>query len=300
MAAHDVLVCSTGLIGIPLPIETIEAGFEPLVADLGSDEDAGRRAADAILTTDTVRKEARAVAVVDSGIGCTVGGMAKGAAMLAPAMATMLAVVTTDACVEPFALQTALDCAVRDTFNSLIVDGCTSTNDSVLLLANGSAGNAPIAADGAAFGAFVQALGTVCEELAVAMAADAEGATKLARVIVRGARSADEARRAARAVASSQLVQCSLYGADPYWGRVISELGASGAYIDPEQVHIAYNGITVCREGVAAPHDEVALAAAMSGRDIEITCDLYQGMGRAQVYFTDLTHAYIDENKGTS
>jgi glutamate N-acetyltransferase/amino-acid N-acetyltransferase len=132
------------------------------------------------------------------------------------------------------------------------------------------------------------------------MAADAEGATKLATVVVRGARSGEDARRAARAVASSQLVQCSLYGGDPYWGRILSELGASGAWFDPERVDIAYNGITVCRDGIATLHDETALADAMAAREIEITCDLREGMGQATVRFTDLTHAYVDENMGTS
>jgi glutamate N-acetyltransferase/amino-acid N-acetyltransferase len=143
-------------------------------------------------------------------------------------------------------------------------------------------------------------LSAVCDELANAMAADAEGATKLVTLDVSGAANDDDARRAARKVASSQLVQCSLYGCDPYWGRVLSELGTSGAQFDPEQVAIAYNGITVCRDGIAAPHDESALATSMTGRDIQITCDLHAGAGRAAMRFTDLTHAYIDENTGTS
>jgi glutamate N-acetyltransferase/amino-acid N-acetyltransferase len=254
-----------------------------------------------MLTTDTVRKEAYAEAELAAGAAIRVGGMAKGAAMLAPAMATMLAVVTTDAAIAPGALHAALEHAVEHTFNALVVDACTSTNDTVLVLANGRAANDPIEAPGGhAYHAFAEALTAVCDSLAAQMAADAEGATKLARIVVRGARSTDEARRAARAVASSQLVQCSLYGADPYWGRVLSELGASGAFLDPERVNIAYNGITVCRDGVAVPHDETALEAAMAGRDIEIACDLHQGRGEAIMRFTDLTHAYVDENMGTS
>jgi glutamate N-acetyltransferase/amino-acid N-acetyltransferase len=299
-APGHVLVCSTGLIGIPLPMASIDAGIPPLVAGLGADEVAGRAAAEAILTTDTVRKEVLVVAELADQQGFTVGGMAKGAAMLAPAMATMLAVLVTDAAATPRALHTALEHAVRDTFNALVVDACTSTNDTVLVLANGAAGHEPIEAEGHAFHALVEAVTEVCDELACAMAADAEGATKLATVVVRGARSGDDARRAARAVASSQLVQCSLYGRDPYWGRVLSELGASGAWFDPERVDIAYNGVTVCRDGVATLHDETALAAVMAGRDIEITCDLREGMGQASVRFTDLTHAYVDENMGTS
>jgi glutamate N-acetyltransferase/amino-acid N-acetyltransferase len=292
-------VCSTGLIGIPLPMAPLERGIPAAAAALAPGADAGRAAADAMLTTDTRRKEALAVANLTGGGRITVGGMAKGAAMLAPAMATMLAVLTTDAAAPASVLHAALEAAVADTFNALVVDGCTSTNDTVLLLASGKAG-APADGDAAGFRALVGAVTEVCDQLAAAMAADAEGATKLARVVVRGASSSDEARRAARAVAASQLVQCSLYGCDPYWGRVLSELGASGATFDPEHVDIAYNGITVCREGIATPHDESALTTSMAKRDITIDCDLHQGSGEAFVRFTDLTHAYIDENRGTS
>jgi glutamate N-acetyltransferase/amino-acid N-acetyltransferase len=298
--ADDVLVCSTGLIGIPLPIAPIEQSMPTLVTSLADTAEAGHAAADAILTTDTVRKETVVVAELADGPALTVGGMAKGAAMLSPAMATMLAVLVTDAACDPGALRLALEHGVRDTFNELLVDGSTSTNDTVLLLANGTAGNATITGEGHAFYALVEAITEACDELAHAMAGDAEGATKLVTAVVQGARSSDEARRAARAVAQSQLVQCSLYGQDPYWGRVLSELGASGAWFDPERVDIAYNGVTVCRQGVAALHDETALAQVMSEREIEIVCDLHEGMGQAQVRFTDLTHGYVDENMGTS
>jgi glutamate N-acetyltransferase/amino-acid N-acetyltransferase len=299
-ATTDVLVCSTGLIGYPLPMAPITAGIPDAVAALGPTARDGQAAARALLTTDTVMKEAVATALSPGLPALHVGGMAKGAAMLAPAMATMLAVLTTDADVHPVALRSALAAAVRDTFNMLLVDGCTSTNDTVLVLANGQAGNETIGPEGHAFHALTEALTQVCDELATAMARDAEGATKLATVVVRGARDVEDARRAARAVAASQLVQCSLYGADPYWGRVLSELGASGAFLDPERVEIAYNGIVICRDGVAIPHDEGALEETMTARDIVITCELHQGVGEARVRFTDLTHAYIDENKGTS
>ncbi|HEV2992999.1 MAG TPA: bifunctional glutamate N-acetyltransferase/amino-acid acetyltransferase ArgJ [Acidimicrobiia bacterium] len=294
-AADDVLVCSTGLIGVPLPIDTVESGIADAAAALSDDLTGSRRAADAIRTTDTVPKEATVEAT-----DYTVGGIAKGAAMLAPAMATMLAVITTDAAVTAPALDAALRGAVHDTFNALIVDACMSTSDTVLLLANGRAANAQIGTSGQAFADFAAAVTEVCDHLAEAMAADAEGATKLARVVVTGAASATDARLAARGVASSQLVQCSLYGADPYWGRILSELGASGATFDPERVDIAYNGITVCRDGVATPHDTAAVAAVMAQRDIEITCDLHAGSEGTAVRFTDLTHAYVDENRGTS
>ena len=285
-ATTDVLVCSTGLIGIPMPMHALEVGIPKLCGALTVE--GGGDAAQAMLTTDTVRKEA--TAPVGSAI---VGGMAKGAAMLSPAMATMLAALTTDAAVDPAVLQQSLARAVSETFDCLSVDGCRSTNDTVMVLANGRAG----AVDPTAL---TDALTAVCGSLAEQMARDAEGATKLVRVRVVGARSLEEARIAARAVADSQLVQCSLNGADAYWGRVLSELGASGAYLDPERVDISYNGITVCRDGIACAHDAPALATAMAGREIELLCDLHVAHGRATVLTTDLSHAYIDENRRTS
>jgi glutamate N-acetyltransferase/amino-acid N-acetyltransferase len=299
---RDVLVCSTGLIGVPLPVAAVESGI-PKLAGVLSDSDGARAAADAILTTDTVRKEAAVRVELGDGTTVAVGGMAKGAAMLAPAMATMLAIITTDAAVEPPALHEALEDAVDRSFNRLLIDGSTSTNDTVLLLAGGAAANVPIGSTGSRRGdqhALRDGLASICEDLAFQMARDAEGATKQVRVVVRGARSSDDARRAARAVAASQLVQCSLNGADPYWGRIISELGASGALIDPQSVDIAYSGVVVCRDGVAAAHDDEKLAAAMAQREVDIRCDLKLGMGEAWVLTTDLSHAYIDENRRTS
>jgi glutamate N-acetyltransferase/amino-acid N-acetyltransferase len=287
----DVLVCSTGLIGYPMPMDALESGIPTLAMDLNG----APAAAEAILTTDTVRKEA--VATVGGG-PAVVGGMAKGAAMLAPAMATMLAVLTTDVAVGAGPLGAALARAVDDTFNTLCVDACQSTNDTVLVLANGASGHEVDEVQD--FAALVDALTEVCGSLAEQMARDAEGATKFARIVVRGARSVEEAKMAARSVASSQLVQCSLNGEDPYWGRVLSEIGASGAFIDQEQVTIAYNGVVVCERGIAAPHDEAPLAAAMGGRDITIEADLAMGQGTATMMFTDLSHAYVDENRGTS
>jgi glutamate N-acetyltransferase/amino-acid N-acetyltransferase len=284
--SDDVLVCSTGLIGIPLPFDALEAGVPKLCAQLAPA--GGADAARAIMTTDTRPKEA-----VASAGSATVGGMAKGAAMLSPAMATMLAVVTTDAAVAPADLERALAVAVAPTFDCLVVDGARSTNDTVLVLANGRAG--------AVHGhAFTDALTEVCGSLAEQMARDAEGATKFVRVRVVGARSDRDANLAARGVAGSQLVQCSLNGNDPYWGRVLSELGASGAFFDPERVDISYNGITVCRGGVAFAHDADALARAMAEPEIDIVCDLRTAHGEANVLTTDLSHAYIDENRRTS
>ena len=296
-AAADVLVCSTGLIGVPLPMEPVEAGIPKLAATLGPSGDV---AADAILTTDTVRKEAHERVELGDGAAVTVGGMAKGAAMLAPSMATMLTVLTTDAVVDSHALHEMLASAVDSSFHELSIDGCTSTNDTVLALANGRAGNAPVGPgtpDGSRLeGAFRH----VCLSLSVQMATDAEGATKLVEITVRGARTRDEARRAARTVAESQLVQCSLNGGDPYWGRVLSELGVSGARFDPEQVEIAYGDVTVCRDGVQAEHDAGQLGKVMSERSITVTCDLNAGAEQATLRTTDLSHAYIDENRRTS
>jgi glutamate N-acetyltransferase/amino-acid N-acetyltransferase len=290
---EDVLVGSTGLIGYPLPMETIEAGIPKLVATLGADEAAGHAAADAILTTDTVRKEALETIEIGDGRVAQVGGMAKGAAMLSPAMATMLAVLTTDLALDPEGAQAMLGRAVDGSFHRLSIDASRSTNDTVLVLANGTAHT-----DRPAAGA--SALQNVCTTLSDLMANDAEGKTKVARIFVTGARTQAEATLAARAVANSQLVQCSLNGGDPYWGRVLSELGASGARFDPERCTIKYHGIVVCRNGIAADHDAAALAQVMQLPHIEIECDLGAGDSYTWVTTTDLSHAYIDENRGTS
>jgi glutamate N-acetyltransferase/amino-acid N-acetyltransferase len=291
VAADDVLVCSTGLIGYVMPMAPLESGIPTLCADLNGPT----AAADAILTTDSVRKEAVAEVLGTAGL---VGGMAKGAAMLSPAMATMLAVVTTDVRIDPTTLAEALLAATTETFGGLVVDGSMSTNDTVLVLANGKSD-----VDGVEHvAAFTDALTEVCGSLAEQMARDAEGATKLVRLHVVGAASYEDARRAARQVAGSQLVQCSFNGEDAYWGRILSELGASGAQFDPEQVAISYGGITVCRDGVEARNPAVAdaLGAVMAAGEIEVVCDLRAGDGSARMLFTDLSHAYIDENRTTS
>jgi glutamate N-acetyltransferase / amino-acid N-acetyltransferase len=285
---EQVLVCQTGLIGVPFPLDTVLGRVRGVVAGRGPGEKDGEAAARAILTTDTVRKEA----VARTG-GCTVGAMAKGAAMLAPRMATMLTVVTTDARLEPAQLHQALASAVGPSFNALTVDGCTSTNDTVLLLASGLAG--PVGIDD-----FTEVLGEVCRSLAGQMAADAEGATKVVAVRVTGAATDADAHRAARRVAESQLVKCSFNGEDPYWGRVVSELGTAGVAFDPDRVAVAYGGITVCSGGVAATHDAAALKTHMAGRHLELECDLGLGSGSGAVLTTDLGHGYIDENRTTS
>jgi glutamate N-acetyltransferase/amino-acid N-acetyltransferase len=284
--ADEVLVCSTGLIGIPLPMDPIEAGVSRLVQSLRPD--GGNNAAQAIMTTDTVRKEVS----IDGG-GFTVGGMAKGAAMLAPNMATMLAVLTTDAEASPEVLTRLLRDGVSTSFNVMTVDGCQSTNDTVIILANGAAG--PVDED-----ALADAIADACDSLARQMVGDAEGATKVVEVHVTGAASDEEAAAGARQIAESQLCKCSWYGKDPYWGRIVAELGVAGIDFDPDTVSVSYGDITVCRRGIAAMHDATVLQEIMAKREITVTADLGIGSGAAYVLTNDLTHAYVDENMGTS
>lgn len=290
-ASQEVLVCQTGLIGVPFPVAVLP-GVAGVVAGRARGAEAGVAAATAIMTTDTVRKEAVAQGGPEGG-GFTVGGMAKGAGMLAPDMATMLAVLTTDAACEPVPLAGVLADAVAETFNSVTVDGCTSTNDTVVLLASGQAGPADPKA-------LAVAVTEVCRSLAAQLVADAEGATKVVRVAVTGALSDAEAHRAARKVASSLLVKCSLNGEDPYWGRVVSELGSAGVAFELERTTIRYGGTVVCARGVAAAHDAGAVADHMSGRRVEIACDLGLAEGEGAVLTTDLGHGYLDENRTTS
>jgi glutamate N-acetyltransferase/amino-acid N-acetyltransferase len=292
-AADAVLVCSTGLIGFHLPMPAIAGGVPGLAAGRGADPAHGIAAAEAIMTTDTRRKEA-----VVRGPGFVVGGMAKGAAMLAPDMATMLAVLTTDAAVGPEALQRILRDGVADSFNAVTIDGCTSTNDTVLLLASGraaAAGAGPI--DEAALAA---AVAEACLDLATQMVGDAEGHTKVVRVRVTGAESPAAASQAARKVAESQLVKCSWYGEDPYWGRVASDLGTAGVALDPGALTIAYGGTVVSRACEGVDHDAAAVAEHLAGEYLELHCDLGVGDGEARILTNDLTYGYIDENKGTS
>ncbi len=286
-SGDQVLVCQTGLIGVPFPYDVVRPAVGPLVGRRAGGPEAGAAAAEAILTTDTVPKEV----VVEAG-AARVGAMAKGAAMLAPNMATMLAVLTTDAAAEPDRLGALLAAAVGPTFNSLSVDGCTSTNDTVLVLASGRAGPVP---DDVLGGALTEA----CRSLALQMAEDAEGATKVVHVLVEGARIDEEAHRAARRVADSLLVKCSLHGGDPYWGRVVSELATAGVDFDPARVAVAYGGVTVCRDGEGVP-DDGAAAAHLAGRHVELRCDLGLGSGRGVVLGTDLGPGYIEENRTTS
>ena len=285
-AAEEVLVCSTGWIGYPLPMDAILGGIPEATAALS--DDGGAAAAEAIMTTDTVPRTTTVF-----GGGFTVGGIAKGAAMLEPNMATMLAVLTTDAEVDATTATELLRAAVGTSFNCLTVDGAESTNDTVLLLASGSAGPADPGALGAA-------LAEACQSLAVQMADAAEGSTKTVFLSVTGAADDAEAAKGARDTANCQLVKCSWYGEDPYWGRIAAEMGAAGIAFDPDTITISYGGQVVYADGEARPVDEAALKAHMAGRTLDLDVDLGQGTGTARVVTTDLSHAYIDENMRTS
>ena len=284
--SDHVLVCSTGLIGFELPMDVIAAGIPGVVA--ARHAAGGGEAARAMMTTDTVPKEV----VVDGG-GFTVGGIAKGAAMLEPNMATMLAVLTTDAAAEPVELQDILREAVATSFNRLTVDGAESTNDTVLLLANGRAG--PVSRV-----ALAAAVAEACGDLALQMADDAEGSTKTVLLRVTGAASDAEAASAARDCANCQLVKCSWFGEDPYWGRIASEFGAAGVAFDPERITIAYGDHVVYAEGRPQQPDPEAIGSYMRQRRLHLNVDLGMGDGQAEIVTVDLSHDYIDENSRTS
>lgn len=280
-APEEVLVCSTGPIGPSLPTGLPEQ-VPALVRALGDD---GTAAAAAILTTDTETKEA--AATVDG--GWTVGGMAKGAGMLRPDMATMLAVVTTDAVVEDVDIQPVLKRAVDLTFNSLNVDGCQSTNDTVILLASGASGITP---DG---DEFEEALTAVCRQLAWQMAEDAEGASRVVTIEVVGAATEADARTLGKIMADSALVRSSFYGGDPNWGRLLGAAGTAGVPLDPDLFGVSYQGIEVAAAGVAVDHDSEGLQAAMIG-DLEVVVRVGTGPGEALIVTTDLTPAYVELN----
>ena len=295
----NVLVCSTGLIGYRLPMGAIQSGIPAVVAAAGPD--GGTDAATAMMTTDTVAKQTLRSATID-GITISVGGIAKGAAMLEPNMATMLAVLTTDAELSPIEATDLLQRAVGPAFNSLTVDGAQSTNDTVLLLANGKAGRVDPEA-------VLAPLTDACIDLAVMMADDAEGSTKTVFITVRGAVSNDEAAAVARSIANCQLVKCSWYGKDPYWGRIAAEAGSAATTFSPDTLSIGYgNGaaevMTYAKGEAVSPEpgtpDAETLTTIMDGRRLHLTVDLGQGEGQGRVITTDLTHAYIDENMGTS
>ena len=282
--AGEVAVCSTGLIGERLPMDRLLAGVDKAVGALSAT--GGADAADAICTTDTHRKEAVATAG-----GVTVGGMAKGAGMLAPGLATMLCVITTDAEVAPADLDAVLRAATRRTFDRVDTDGCMSTNDTVLLLASGSSG-VRLPAD--ALGSLVE---RVCDDLCNQLVTDAEGASKFVTIEVRNAVNEDDAVEVGRAVARSNLLKCALHGNDPNWGRVLSAVGTTTAAFDPDRVDVAINDVWICRSGAAA---EDRGLVDMRPRDVTITVDLNAGSEAATVRTTDLTAAYVHENSAYS
>ncbi len=283
-SAGEIAVCSTGLIGERLPMDRLLPSVDTAVAE--ASRAGGLAAADAIRTTDTVAK----IAFQRTG-GFTVGGMAKGAGMLAPALATMLCVVTTDADLDAATLDAALREATRVTFDRLDTDGCMSTNDTVLLLASGAAGVRPAPEQ------FTRALTEVCADLARQLQADAEGASKAIAVEVVGAASEADAVEAGRAVARSALLKCAIAGEDPNWGRVLSAVGTTTAAFEPDRLNVAINGVWVCRHGCAGDdRSKVDLTA----RDVTITVDLSAGPHAATIRTTDLTAAYVHENSAYS
>jgi glutamate N-acetyltransferase/amino-acid N-acetyltransferase len=284
--AGVVLVCSTGIIGTPLPIDKILAATPKLAKKLSAD--GAHDAAKGILTTDHVAKE-----TLVQGSGFTLGGMAKGCGMIAPNMATMLAFLTTDADVPQGELQRVLADAADRTFNTLNVDGATSTNDTVFLLASGRRGR-PDPAE------FADAVNKACEDLAFQMARDAEGMTRIAMLRVTGAASDAEARIAAKSIAENNLVKCSWYGGDPYWGRLLAAAGSAGIAFEAEKSEVSYGGILVSRGGAGADHDEKAVRSHMKRERIEIEVALGIGKGSARVIGIDLGPGYIKENAKTS
>ncbi len=286
ISGADVLVCSTGIIGTALPMDSILPATPKLVKKLSVE--GAEEAAKGILTTDSKTKEA-----VVKGSTFTLGGMAKGCGMIAPNMATMLAFLTTDAQIEREELQAILKDAVDRTFNTLNVDGATSTNDTVIVLASGRGGKPDLAE-------FADAVHRLCEDLTYQMAKDAEGMTKMVALRVTGAASDAEARIAAKNIAENNLVKCSWYGGDPYWGRLLAAAGSSGIDFAPEKSSVAYGGTVVARGGTNADHDRKAVAAHMANERIDIEVAIGIGNGSAQVIGIDLGPGYIKENSKTS
>lgn len=294
IAPEQVFVASTGVIGVQLDLGKLEPGISGLKLSAGS----GNTAVEAMMTTDTVPKLAGArFQVGDSTV--TVAGMAKGAAMIAPHMATMLAFIGTDAAVtQPFLRQT-LKRAVDDSFNMIIVDGDMSTNDTTLLLANGAAwpdGRAPLDGSQPESAAFAAAVASVCRRLAQAMARDGEGATKFLEVRVQGAATTDDARKVARSVAGSNLTKAAVLGADPNWGRIACAAGYSGAALDPDKLDIWIGGMQLVKDGLALVYDEAEASRLMAGKNVLFAVGLNLGDGAATAWGCDLTPEYVRLN----
>ncbi|MFE1953080.1 MULTISPECIES: bifunctional glutamate N-acetyltransferase/amino-acid acetyltransferase ArgJ [Streptomyces] len=282
--AGEVAVASTGLIGVLLPMDKLLPGVETAAAQLS--EHGGEKAAIAIKTTDTVHKTA-----VYQGDGWTVGGMAKGAGMLAPGLATMLVVLTTDADLDSEVLGRALRDATRVTFDRVDSDGCMSTNDTVLLLASGAAEVTPEYAE------FAEAVRTVCDDLGRQLIGDAEGASKDIKIEVINAASEDDAVEVGRSIARNNLLKCAIHGEDPNWGRVLSAIGTTSAAFEPDRLNVAINGVWVCKNGgVGEDRDQVD----MRFREVVVTADLAAGTETATIWTNDLTADYVHENSAYS
>jgi len=286
VAPEEALVLSTGVIGVPLPVERVEAALPGLALS----REGGDAAARAIMTTDT-RPKTAAVELEVSGRIVRVGGMAKGSGMIHPQMATMLAVITTDAAVQSYDLQRHLSDAAAVSFNRIDVDGDMSTNDTVLLFANGASGaSVPDAI-------FTEALTAVCVSLARQIAADGEGATKLLEITVTGAVSEGDAERAARAITRSSLVKAAMYGNDPNWGRILAAAGASGAQVDPEKARLTLQGARLYADGLPLPFDAAAVSASLRGAtEVFVRLDLGVGDARATAWGCDLSPDYVHIN----
>ncbi len=285
--AIEVAVCSTGLIGDRLPMDKVLAGVREIVREMAGGLSGGDEAAQAIMTTDTVPKQV----ALHHPDNWTLGGMAKGAGMIAPSLATMLCVLTTDAAVGPAALDRALRNATAHTFDRLDIDGCCSTNDTVLLLASGASEITPSQAD------LDAAVLRVCDDLCAQLQADAEGVTKRVTVTVTGAASEDDALTAARAIARDSRVKTAVFGSDPNWGRVLAAVGMAPISLEPDRIRVSFNGSAVCIDGVGAPG---ARQVDLSAADIDITVDLRVGEASAAVRTTDLSHGYVEENSAYS
>jgi glutamate N-acetyltransferase/amino-acid N-acetyltransferase len=285
--AIEVAVCSTGLIGDRLPMDKLRTGVGHLVHEMAGGLTGGEEAARAIMTTDTVPKQV----AVHHRNKWTLGGMAKGAGMLAPSLATMLCVLTTDAAAEPSSLQQALRRAAATTFDRLDIDGSCSTNDTVLLLSSGASEITPGQTD------LDAAVLLACDDLCAQLQADAEGVTKRITVTVTGAASDDDALAAGRRIARDSLVKTALFGSDPNWGRVLAAVGMAPVILDPDRITVSFNGSAVCADGVGVPG---AREVDLSGADIDVTVDLGIGDGKAAVRTSDLSHGYVEENSAYS
>ena len=295
--ATDIVVASTGVIGQPLNIEPIAAGIPQLVKELSAN--GGEAAAEGIMTTDTVKKEI-AVEFELGGKTCRIGGIAKGSGMIHPNMATMLVFITTDAAISASMLEKALKHDVQNTFNMTSVDGDTSTNDMVAILANGMAGNTEITEDGADFAVFMQALNTVTVHLCREIAGDGEGATKLLECKVTGAAAEQTAKTVAKSVICSSLLKAAMFGADANWGRVLCAIGYSGADVDVHKVDVAFRSpkgtVAVCKNGAGIEFSEEIAKEILLERDIEILIELNSGAYAATAFGCDLTYDYVKIN----